>query len=285
MDVVREFDPWDGKYCTCPQKYSLNPYTGCGHRCIYCYATYIPNFFQPRRKKDLINRLEKDLEKLPKNSIISMSNSSDPYTPMDKEHEDTRECLQLLQNYEHRILIVTKSNLVTRDIDLLKNLESAVTITITTLKPQIHQKLEPNAPDPKERLKAVEKLQKEDISTGIRLDPIFPKLTEKEIPKIVRKAKDLGVEHVTTSTFKPRKDAWKRYKRSFSKTAEKTESQYFEKGNKQNNSYYLPKKQRLKLLRKVQKETKKHDLTFNTCREGINTLKTQKTCDGTHLTR
>jgi len=93
MDVIRSFDPWKSKICTCPEKYSLNPYTGCGHGCIYCYATYIRNFYKPRRKKDLLKRIRKDLEKIPRGSIISISNSSDPYAPMDKKYEDTRKCL------------------------------------------------------------------------------------------------------------------------------------------------------------------------------------------------
>lgn len=115
-----------------PKKYSLNPYTGCGHRCIYCYATYIPNFFQPRRKKNLVERIENDLERIPSESIISLSNSSDPYTPMDEEHQDTRDCLETMKGYNLGILLVTKSDLVLRDIDLLRNLKSAVTLTITT---------------------------------------------------------------------------------------------------------------------------------------------------------
>jgi len=62
--LLSPFDPWKHKLCTCPRKYSFNPYTGCGHRCVYCYATYIPNFFKVREKKNVFKRLEKELESL-----------------------------------------------------------------------------------------------------------------------------------------------------------------------------------------------------------------------------
>ncbi|MBS3790231.1 MAG: radical SAM protein [Candidatus Thermoplasmatota archaeon] len=283
MDVIRKFDPWDGELCTCPEKYSLNPYTGCGHRCIYCYSTYIPNFFESRRKKDIVDRVKKDLQKIPKGSLVSLSNSSDPYLPMDRKYEDTRRCLEALKDGRMKVLVVTKGVHLKRDIDILKEMDAAVTISICTLKDEIKQKLEPNAPTGQKRLDLVKSLSKEDIPVGIRFDPIFPYLTEDEIPRIVEKANEAGAEHIVSSTFKARGDSWKRFKLGFPDTAKKLKELYFEKGEKIDNSYYLPEGKRKEILGKVAEECEEHGIPFATCREGLPTLTTSQSCDGSHL--
>jgi len=283
MDVIREFDPWDGELCTCPDKYSLNPYTGCGHRCIYCYSTYIPDFFEPRRKENIVERVKRDLKKIPEGSLISLSNSSDPYLPMDKEYEDTRRCLEVLKENSMKVLIVTKGVHVTRDIDLLKSMDAAVTVSICTLKEEIKEKLEPNTPSPEKRLELVKQLAKEEIPVGIRFDPIFPDLTEDEISDIVQEAKEAGAQHIVSSTFKPRGDSWKRFKLAFPKVTNEVEDLYFKKGEKIDNSWYLLKEKRKEILEKVAEECERYDLFFATCREGFSSLTTSSSCDGSHL--
>lgn len=283
MDVIREFDPWDGELCTCPKKYSLNPYTGCGHRCIYCYSTYIPNFFEPRRKKNVVERVKKDLQKIPKGSIISLSNSSDPYVPMDKEYKDTREILKILKEQEMKVLIVTKGVHLKRDIDILKDMDSVLTVSISTLKEDLQEKLEPNAPSPRKRLELVESLAEEEISVGVRFDPIFPQLTENEVNRVVKKVNEAGAEHLVSSTFKPRGDSWKRFKLAFPEVAGDLEELYFEEGKKINNSYYLPEKKRKEILGKVAEECEENDIHFSTCREGLPALTTSDSCDGSHI--
>ncbi len=285
MEVIREFDPWDSEMCTCPDKYSLNPYTGCDHRCIYCYATYIPNFFQPRRKKDLVECVQKDLKKIPEGSLISLSNSSDPYLKMDKEYKDTRRCLKVLKKNGMKILVVTKGVHVKRDIDILKRTDSAVTISLCTLDEEVKKKLEPNAPSPEKRLETIEYLVREGIPAGVRFDPIFPELTEEEIPEMVEKISETGVEHVISSTFKPRRDSWKRFKLAFPDLADDLEELYFEKGKKIDNSYYLLREKRANILKKVSRECEKHGIFFSTCREGLLELTTSDSCDGSHLIR
>ncbi|ODA45213.1 Radical SAM domain protein [Thermodesulfovibrio sp. N1] len=92
---LRFFDPWKSKLCSCPSKYSLNPYTGCAHGCIYCYASsYIKNFFNCRTKPNLLEDLKRQIKKISKDSLISLSNTSDPYPPIEKELKITRECLK-----------------------------------------------------------------------------------------------------------------------------------------------------------------------------------------------
>lgn len=283
MEVIREFDPWDSRMCTCPKKYSLNPYTGCGHRCIYCYSTYIPNFYEARRKKDLLKKVEKDLQNIPENSLISISNSSDPYLPIDKQFKDTRACLELLKERDMKVLIVTKGVHVERDLDLLSEMEAAVTVSLCTLDKDLWKKLEPNAPHPEKRLNVISSLSENQIPVGLRLDPVFPSLTEEDIPELVRKAKEAGAKHIVSSTFKAKKDSWKRFKLAFPKVAEELEDLYFERGEKIGNSHYLPEDKRKRIMLLVQNECDKNDLSFATCREGFAELKKGVSCDGSHL--
>ncbi|MCX7987912.1 MAG: radical SAM protein [Thermodesulfovibrio sp.] len=279
---IRRFDPWKNELCSCPTKYSLNPYTGCAHGCIYCYAScYIKDFFRCREKPRIIESLRKDIKKVPIGSLISLCNTSDPYPPMEKEKIITRRCLEIFKEYEMKVLIITKSDLVCRDIDLLKDMQTAVTITITTLK--YHEKLEPYAPNPFNRLKALEKLNKEGIPTGLRLDPIIPMVNEEEIEEILQLASYTGVKHVTTSTFKPRWDSWKRLISVFPNLSNKLENLYLIKGQRIGNSYYLNSTLRENMISKIKEICISLSLSFSTCRENLPNYINSKSCDGSHL--
>ena len=169
-----KFDPWYSRLCTCPPKLTFNPYTGCDHACVYCYASsYIPKFFNCRPKKDLIPRLKREAAKL-KGELISISNSSDPYPNLEAETGLMRKCLEILSRCDCKIQIVTKSNIVIRDMDLLKKKPSMVTLTITTDNDNISKLIEPKAPSPSERLKTAETLIRNGIPTSVRIDPIIP---------------------------------------------------------------------------------------------------------------
>ncbi len=280
MDVIRPFDPWEGTLCTCRNKYSLNPYTGCPHQCIYCYITsYIPNAFKCRPKKDLLKRVQRDLRKIDKKPI-SMSNSSDPYPPMERDREDTRGVLRLLREHKHPTLIVTKSDMVVRDADILSSMPSAVMFTITTLN-ESYKKLEPHAPPPQRRLKALKKLRKNRIPAGIRLDPLIPGLSL-DLDKVVSSAAEAGALHITASTFKPRPDAWRRFENAFPMISRKTRRLYFEEGERIQGARYLPKELRVEMLSEVRDLVSGHGMSFGVCREGLN-LNTGKSCDGSHL--
>jgi DNA repair photolyase len=146
VTLISKFDPWRSKLCTCPSKLSFNPYTGCDHACVYCYASsYIPKFFNCRPKKDLIPRLEREAKKL-KGELISIANSSDPYPNLEAKTGLMRKCLEALSRHDCKIQIVTKSSLVLRDIDILKKIPSMVTLTITTDDDNISKVIEPHAP-------------------------------------------------------------------------------------------------------------------------------------------
>ena len=285
MDVIREFDPWKDPLCTCPAKYGFSPYTGCQHGCIYCFASsYIPDFYTCRPKENLLARVERDISKIDKRRAISMSNSSDPYPPMEAELMLTRECLELFARKNCKLLVITKSDLVMRDADLLSRMRAAVSVTITTLNKELSEKLEPGAPNPERRLIAIRKLTESGVPVSLRLDPIIPFLNEDEIDPIVKAAASCGVKQVTSSTFKPRPDGWRRMQMVFPEQATKMAPLYFEQGKKHHNSWYLPKGLRLELMKRVREACDREGLSFASCREGLRELTTAKTCDGSHLT-
>jgi DNA repair photolyase len=156
--LLTVFDPWKSELCTCPPKMTFNPYTGCDHGCLYCYASsYIPQFPNCRPKKNLISRLKKEATRLD-GELISISNSSDPYPQLEQKTELTRKCLRILAENSCRLQIITKSDIVIRDIDILKQVPCVVSITILTMNDRLSLKLEPGAPVSSRRLKAIETL-------------------------------------------------------------------------------------------------------------------------------
>ena len=178
--LISEFDPWKSKLCTCPPKLTFNPYTGCDHGCVYCYASsYILKFFNCRPKKSLLRRLEEEIRKLSGESI-SISDSSDPYPNIEEETGLTRKCLEILSRHACKIQIITKSPLVTRDIDILKRTSCMVALSITTDEDKISRRLEPRAPVSSERLKAMEALVNNRIPVAVRIDPIIPFLNDSQ---------------------------------------------------------------------------------------------------------
>lgn len=269
--LITRFDPWNDPMCTCPKKYSFNPYTGCSHACIYCYiSSYIPNPFQTRLKKNVLEHLEKEVSVI--DTYLSVSNSSDPYPPEERDAKITRECLNILKEHEKRVLIVTKSDIITRDLDVLSKMHAAVTMTITTLNADIGHHIEPNAPKPSERLHALSILHSHGIPCGVRLDPIIPEINDKEIASIITAVKDY-TDHVTSSTIKPRADAIPRLASVINHNSYIWE--------RRGSSYYLPENQRFSLLEQVENACNLYGLTFSTCREGYPF--NAPSCDGSHL--
>lgn len=208
-----------------------------------------------------------------------MSNSTDPYPPLEKDLLLTRRILEMIKEFPVRLLIITKSSLVTRDIELLKELPAAVTISLTSMDETLTRRMEPNAPSPKERIEALKKLSLAGIPTALRLDPIIPGLTDGEIELLIEKVAP-WVKHITLSTFKPRHDSFKRFKEKFLNVYRKTRALY---KDKRNNSFYLEEKIRKELLRRGYEKAKKLGLSIGTCREGFREFQNAPSCDGSHL--
>jgi DNA repair photolyase len=279
--LITRFDPWQSSLCTCPKKLTFNPYTGCDHNCIYCYASsYIPRFAECRPKRDLQRRLEREASRL-KGEIVSIANSSDPYPLMEQELGLTRKCLRILSQNGCRIQIVTKSALVARDADLLSDAMSSVAITITTDDENFAKRIEPNAPSSSERLKAVEALIDRGVPVSVRVDPIIPFLNDNPV-KLIAELASLGVKHITASTYKVKPDNWKRFGNAMPKLVEKLKPMYFDHGERASGCFLLPRDLRLKLLSSIRNMALSHDMKFGVCREDLSHLNTA-VCDGSWL--
>jgi DNA repair photolyase len=216
-----------------------------------------------------------------KGETISIANSSDPYPTIEAEKTLTRQCLKILTRYNCKIQIVTKSDLVTRDIDLFKKIPTVVALTITTEDEKTAKIIEPKAPPPEQRLKAIQTLVEAEIPTTVRIDPIIPYVNDNP-ENLIKTLSEIGVKHITASTYKVKVDNWQRLSLALPETAKKLKPLYFEKGEKTARYTYLPKDLRQKLMEKTATAAKKYGLKFATCRENLSYLNTA-TCDGTWL--
>ncbi len=277
------FDPWSFPLCTCPKKYSVDPYTGCAHRCVYCYITsYIPQPYNVRPKKDFLRMFERDIKKAKEKLPVSMSNSSDPYPPIETELMLTRGALRILRTHDFPVLMLTKSDMVARDKDILSQMRAYVSITVTSL--ELDYLLEPGAPSAEKRLSAMEKLVEKGISVGARIDPLIPTVndSERSLKKLVMELASIGVSQITASTYKSRPDNFCRVIAAFPGSAEKLKEIYLKQGEIVRGTRYAPSSMRWKMLIKVRKLADRYEIPFAVCREGLD-LNTALTCDGSHL--
>ncbi|WP_297436707.1 radical SAM protein [Thermococcus sp.] len=275
---LRPFDPWKSRLCTCPSKYTLNVYTGCDHACVYCYITsYIPKAFHVRTKDGLLPALERELRRLDKRYIVALSYSSDPYPTIERELGITREVLELLKRYNARCLLLTKSDIFERDLDLLGEMKCAVGITVTTVDEKKSRLLEPNAPSPMERIQALKKAREAGIPVYARIDPIIPFYTWEDFGVTLSALK--FVSHITVSTLKLRRDIRKRMEAKFPELMEKLNPLY-EKGDRMGEYRYLPRELRFQILNEAERMIKNAGITFGSCREGYHSY---PSCDGSHL--
>ncbi len=280
MRVIKEFDPWKGKFCTCPKKFTLNPYTGCSFNCIYCYITsYIKNPYKVRLKEDLIEKTKKDLKNFDKNQYIMLSNSSDPYPYIEKYLNITREILKIFLENKIKVLIVTKSDILLKDIDILKEMNVVVTVTITTLD-ENYKKIEPFAPSPERRIRMLRILRENEIPSAVRIDPIIPFFND-DLKKIENLIKEVSkyTNQIISSTLKLRYDSMKRFKEKLGDIYNKFIPLYKEKYG---NSLYIEPSQRKKILSGVRDIAISYGQHFSTCRENLSNLNTN-VCDGSGL--
>ncbi|MDZ7690633.1 MAG: PA0069 family radical SAM protein [Balneolaceae bacterium] len=193
-----------------PFNKSVNPYRGCEHGCIYCYARPTHEYlgfsagldFESRImvKYDAPRKLRERLAS-PKwqPEVLVMSGVTDPYQPAERELQITRGCLEVLAEFLNPVGIITKNHLVTRDIDYLKELAehnaAQVTLSITTLDRDLAQKMEPRTSRPQRRLQAIEKLAEAGIPVGVNVAPIIPGLTDHECANILEAAANAGASH------------------------------------------------------------------------------------------
>ncbi len=281
------FDPWKSPLCTCPPKYSLQPYTGCSHFCLYCYATSYVGRKPSTPKKRFIERLKRDLDQADLSLVIELSTSSDPYPPVEEGLMLTRRTLGVLMSRGARVLITTKSGLVARDTDILSRTCAAVMLTITTLDEGLARKLEPGAPPPSKRIEALRILSRARVPVGVRVDPVIPGLNSDPaaLEELIARAHEAGAQHVVTSTYKAKPDNFRRMIEAFPDMEGVWRRMYLEKGELIHGYRYLPKSERIKILKPVVEAARKHGMTYATCREGLKSKEffNAPSCDGSHL--
>ncbi|WP_424960979.1 PA0069 family radical SAM protein [Ekhidna sp.] len=186
---------------------SVNPYQGCEHGCVYCYARNSHEYwgfsagldFETKIivKPEAPQLLEKEfLKPSYKPKTIMLSGNTDCYQPIERKFELTRKLLEVFNKYQHPVGIITKNALVTRDIDILSELAKSnlvqVIFSITSLDEKLRQKLEPRTASAKKKLIAMQKLAENNIPVGVMNAPIIPGLNHHEIPDILKNSANAG---------------------------------------------------------------------------------------------
>jgi DNA repair photolyase len=185
----------------------INPYRGCSHGCAYCYARptheylgfsagldFESKILVKRRAPELLRKALSARGWVPR--VIGLSGNTDAYQPAERRLRITRRCLEVLADFRNPVAIVTKSYLVTRDVDLLQELArhrgAAVVLSVTTLRNELQRALEPRASSPARRLGAIRVLADAGVPVGVNVAPVIPGLTDHEMPEILQAAADAG---------------------------------------------------------------------------------------------
>ena len=196
---------------------SLNPYRGCEHGCSYCHARNTHEYlgfsagldFETKImvKENAPELLRRELSSPKwKPHTVAMSGVTDCYQPVERRLQLTRQCLAVLAEFRNPVVVTTKNYLVTRDIDLLRELAAhravAVHLSINSLDSELARKLEPRAASPKMRLAAVEALAKAGVPVGVLVAPVIPGLNDHEIPSVLAAAKAAGAGWANTEILR-----------------------------------------------------------------------------------
>ena len=188
-------------------RFSLNPYRGCEHGCIYCYARPSHEYLGFSAGLDFETRIlvKEDAPQLLAQALskkswvpqpVALSGNTDCYQPVERHLKLTRQCLEVFLEYGNPVTIITKNHLVTRDADLLQELARDdlvhVTLSVTSLRPELTSILEPRTSRPKLRLKAIDTLADIGIPVGVNVAPLIPGLNDEEIPAILKACSHRG---------------------------------------------------------------------------------------------
>ncbi len=186
--------------------YNMNIYKGCCHGCIYCDSRSecygVENFDEVRAKENALDTIERELRSKRRKGVVSTGAMSDPYNPFEKEHVLTRGALELIDRYGFGVAIATKSDLIVRDIDILKKIAEhspvLIKLTVTAADDELCRKLEPRAPLSSARFKAIKKLSGAGLFAGVLLMPVLPFIedTEENISAIVELAHQNGAKFI-----------------------------------------------------------------------------------------
>jgi DNA repair photolyase len=225
-------------------KYSINPYIGCTHGCVYCYARFMTKWYHVGEewgsfvdvKKNALECLQNEISRK-KIGTILISSVTDPYQPAEKNISITRKILRLLQDYTFPINILTKSCLVTRDLDIISELfDAEVGLTITSYNDKTRQVFEPKASPIVDRIKALASFNEVGIDTFAFLGPLLPYLSEQDLGKLLISLAD-KVDRVIVDRLNIKAGNWLTIKKALEdyypdliplfKESIKEESQYY----------------------------------------------------------
>lgn len=188
---------------------SINPYRGCEHGCIYCYARPTHEYLSFSAGLDFETKImvketapkllrEALMAKKYKPVALNLSGVTDCYQPVERKLRLTRGCLEVLLEFRNPLTIITKNHLVTRDIDLLAQFAkfdgAVVLVSVTTLDHELARKMEPRTSAPKRRLEAIAELAAAGIPAGVMVSPVIPGLTDHEMPAILKAAGEAGAK-------------------------------------------------------------------------------------------
>ncbi|MEO0109475.1 MAG: radical SAM protein [candidate division WOR-3 bacterium] len=224
--------------------YSLNPYIGCFHRCLYCYADFIGKWRDVlpwgeiiEVKVNLLERLKEEVRRK-KRGEVCIGTVCDPYQPIEERYQLTRNAIKVLKDANFPITILTKSSLCLRDIDLLKgNAKIWVEMTLTTLDEETRKIFEPNAPAVQERIEALKELKKSGIKTTLFFGPVLPYFSDREevIREIFSLGEKVGVAEILVDKLNYLNRKFFKIKSGLGKYPEAI--RYYERVNQSNNFY------------------------------------------------
>jgi len=206
--------------------YVINPYTGCTHACVYCYAKFMKRFTGHKEPwgtfldakvnatELLKNQLNK--KKKPFNNRVFLSSVTDPYNPSEKKYKITRNILKILLEHQVPVSILTKSDLVIRDLDLFNKFDDcSIGLSMMSTSAEISRQFEPRAPVPEKRIEALNKLKINGIYTYAFISPYLPGISDIEI---IFKTIEGAVDEIGIEAFNPRGANWSGVKEVLSKS-------------------------------------------------------------------
>jgi DNA repair photolyase len=192
--------------------FSINPYRGCEHGCVYCYARPSHEYlgfsagldFETKIlvKENAPELLSEAFQKPSwKPQIVALSGNTDCYQPLERRLEITRGCLEVFLRHRNPVVIITKNHLVTRDLDILEEMARynlvRVALSVTTLRADLVSVMEPRTSRPAHRLQAIEELSSRGVPVAVNVAPVIPGLTDEEIPQILKAASERGAKNAS----------------------------------------------------------------------------------------
>lgn len=199
--------------------YALNPYRGCAHACLYCYAPDVTKCEHPERwgssieaRGNISRLLKKEIARIG-GAVIGLATVTDPYQPVEKELGLTRSCIEVISKSRARLMLMTKSDLVLRDLDVLQKMKGVeLCVTITTLDEGLAGVLEPGAPPPERRLKILREASAAGLKTGVMISPwlVSSDDPQKELAGMIDVFARAGCGAVTIDRLRMRPTAVKR---------------------------------------------------------------------------